>query len=613
MITNKNEINVYFNKDKSNDLDESSFNILWSGYSVKENNLSILSYIEKNDIFLRDLFLNYLFEIKNNIIENNSNISKILIEKNLHIWWITKIEEKSYYKQPKLFECLKILALKKIIEDRNITKVNLFNPNIDIKNVIKEICVKKRIILKSYNQINKYNTFIILYKLLRSFYHYFKFILPRLFFIFKRNKYLNNNNQLVLFDFLNYYNYENFKDKKTYNSEYWGGLTNYLSNNNIKIAWIHTFYKNKKISNVRKAESLLNNIKDRNQEHALLDSYINFDVIFNTLLIYFKSLYFSIFTLNKKKLFFSKSININFWDILKDDFFDSFIGPDLIINSFYFFLFRNIMPKINKNINAFYICENQSIEKSLIFNWKRNSKNKVFAIQNSTVRFWDLRYAELNQKSLLQKQKFNLLYDKLLVNGEQSYDILTYNKFYLNFIGKVEAFRYELFLNQKIKLNYSNSNKKELKILIIGDASDYINSNLLNYFLKLQSTKQKFLIYFKPHPLSKIYKKNKYNKFFIENDKIINLINKYDLFITSNTTSASLDLFLLNVNVFVMLDNNIPNFSPVRNNSGVKFFNESDNFINMINENKFKSSNSISNSLYYSSNYNLFTKYIDDR
>ena len=51
MNLNKTEINVYFNN-KYTDLDKTCFNLLWNGYSHEENNLSIISYIEKNDIFI---------------------------------------------------------------------------------------------------------------------------------------------------------------------------------------------------------------------------------------------------------------------------------------------------------------------------------------------------------------------------------------------------------------------------------------------------------------------------------------------------------------------------------------------------------------------------------
>ena len=120
--------------------------------------------------------------------------------------------------------------------------INLFYANSDIVNSIKDICSNKEIYLKSFKQKNKYNYFNIIYKFLRSIYHFFKFILPRIFFIFKPNQHLNNDNKLILFDFFNYYNYENIKNKNVYESEYWGGLTKYLSQNKINFAWIHIFY-----------------------------------------------------------------------------------------------------------------------------------------------------------------------------------------------------------------------------------------------------------------------------------------------------------------------------------------------------------------------------------
>ena len=269
------------------------------------------------------------------------------------------------------------------------------------------------------------------------------------------------------------------------------------------------------------------------------------------------------------------------------------------------------MQYINYNSNAFFICENQSIEKSLIYNWKKKSKNKIFAIQNSTVRFWDLRYSEFSDKSLIQKKQLNLLYDKLLINGEISNKILINNQYYSKYIDKVEAFRYEPFFN--IKTNFKNKlDKSNLKILIVGDAADYINLNLLDYFLKYNQSRYNLKIYFKPHPLSNLHLRSKYSTFLIENNTLINCSNKYDYFVTSNTTSASLDLIFLQVNLFVMLDSKIPNFSPVRKFSEVKFFNQFDNFKNILIETKFKHSNLISNSLYYSPDYKFFTKYIYD-
>ena len=113
------------------------------------------------------------------------------------------------------------------------------------------------------------------------------------------------------------------------------------------------------------------------------------------------------------------------------------------------------MSKINKNSNGFFICENQSIEKCLVFNWNNKTKKNIYGIQNSTVRYWDLRYSEFKDKSLLDKKFHGVLYSKLLLNGQLSENVINTNEYYKKYIGKIEAFRYEnIKILISIKINY---------------------------------------------------------------------------------------------------------------------------------------------------------------
>ena len=61
-----------------------------------------------------------------------------------------------------------------------------------------------------------------------------------------------------------------------------------------------------------------------------------------------------------------------------------------------------------------------------------------------------------------------------------------------------------------------------------------------------------------------------------------------------------------------MLDNHILNLSPIRNLEGSIFFSDKDNFFDLMNKKKNIHSNLLFNSLYYSSKYQLFMKYIND-
>ena len=107
-------INLYFNTTKSIK-NSAETNLLWDGYSNEINNYPIIEYIEKNDNFLKNKYSEYIYEIKEKIINKNPYLKKLFLKYQFHIWWISKIEEKSYYKQPEIFECIKLLALNQMI------------------------------------------------------------------------------------------------------------------------------------------------------------------------------------------------------------------------------------------------------------------------------------------------------------------------------------------------------------------------------------------------------------------------------------------------------------------------------------------------------------------
>lgn len=606
-----NSLNIFFKNEKYNKL-SNSLNILWNGYSNSNNKLSLISYIEKNDNIFKNLYLEYLYELKKNILNEKHPISNLLINKRFHLWWMSKIEEKSFYKQSQIYECIKVIALKKIIEKNNFKEINLFNADNEVKIFIRELAKEKDIIFNSINDTSKFNPYNIkVVRVLRSLFNFLRFIYDRRLLIFRKKTKIKLNYKIVLFDFFNYYDLNSLKKNKIYKSIYWRSLTKNLFQNKIPILWVHTFYKNNDIKNINIASKLLSEANNHYQNNILLDSFINLSVITRTLIIYIKSAILFLITRNKKKLFYVKSLNLNLWHLLKNDFHDAFYGPDLIINTFYFYLYEKCMSKINKNSNGFFICENQSIEKCLVFNWNNKTKKNIYGIQNSTVRYWDLRYSEFKDKSFLDKKFHGVLYSKLLLNGQLSENVINTNEYYKKYIGKIEAFRYENIKN----INFNKNkllNKIHYKILIIGDSSDLINTNLLNYFNNYLYSNNKIKFYFKPHPLSNIHLKSKYSDFFIEKENITDCLEKYNYFVTSNATSASLELYLLNANLFVMLDNHILNLSPIRNLEGSIFFSDKDNFFDLMNKKKNIHSNLLFNSLYYSSKYQLFMKYIND-
>jgi surface carbohydrate biosynthesis protein (TIGR04326 family) len=143
-------------------------------------------------------------------------------------------------------------------------------------------------------------------------------------------------------------------------------------------------------------------------------------------------------------------------------------------------------------------------------------------------------------------------------------------------IINLEALRF-LYLN-----NVTSSDNNSLKyytdthlILIAGDYDNNSNISLLNIFSKVKkSLRDRFQIIFKPHPGSDSLLQFDFSNFNViqVEDPMSDLLNDCDILCSSNSTSTSIEAYLVNKKVLVFLDKNQLNLSPLKNVPGVLFF-----------------------------------------
>ena len=92
-----------------------------------------------------------------------------------------------------------------------------------------------------------------------------------------------------------------------------------------------------------------------------------------------------------------------------------------------------------------------------------------------------------------------------------------------------------------------------------------------------------YLFTFKPHPASKF----KYNFNFplkCTNDKLNNLLHTHDIIVTTNSTSAVVDAYIMNKRVLQLINYGTLNFSPFYNIDNNIFFSNSDQlFLKLLN------------------------------
>lgn len=87
--------------------------------------IDLFEYIDKNSKFLKEQYLNIIFDLSN-LTLNNQPLKNQLYFQDYSLWEMSLIQEKNIYKNRCIFKTIKYLALKKIIEENKNKNIEIF-------------------------------------------------------------------------------------------------------------------------------------------------------------------------------------------------------------------------------------------------------------------------------------------------------------------------------------------------------------------------------------------------------------------------------------------------------------------------------------------------------
>jgi surface carbohydrate biosynthesis protein (TIGR04326 family) len=256
------------------------------------------------------------------------------------------------------------------------------------------------------------------------------------------------------------------------------------------------------------------------------------------------------FEINRKYYFF---YNLN-----KELFISSFSGYTLLQNLLWIKIFDNLLSKTNKYSFGIFLFENQPWEKALITSWKKYKHGKLIGYSHTTINYWHLNYFNSREYNLSNDfKKFSP--DYIAVSSKISENFLKNQFIKSNKIIKVEALRYH-WIND----DYSNFKNKDQIILFLGDYKNSVNNELIDILGKIKNDlkNQGFKILFKPHPATSISNFDK--SIEIVNDDLQYLVKKITIVVSSNTTSAIIEVLSHGLHCFLFKDRNNLDLSPVK-------------------------------------------------
>ena len=521
----------------------------------------------------------------------------------------SRIYEKSIWKSP-VFDAIKLLALEEILQEINPKKIIYLGNSIELHKSFEILCNNLGILYNSkikrpFRRLKPYDGKLsFLPEVVKALFHliYRSKNLIR----YKKRKDMQgpNGEENVLFclPFTNFNDHELKKNK--YRSEFITNLPELIKDFNFNTIWLHYFVRSQKYTNDIEAINALNlMLSNRGEDdHRLLGEYANLLTLIRTFVKWLKITLISIVVKTPLESFQPHNSQVSLWPIMKNDWYRSLRGPDLINNLIYYDLFNIALKNINPQQFGFILYENQGFEKIFAYLWHKHNHGKLIGMIHSTVRFWDLRFsANFLIDSFSQP-------DILAVNGNGALNELKASGYQMDKLIKVEALRYG-YLTDTMKQNLINSEPSS-KILVLGDYISFDTDELMNLIANsVLKFNRNIVIHFKPHP-NYSFEASKYPNLNIvfEKEELRNLIPRFSLAITTNKTTASIETYIGGLKTIVMLNNNDLNFSPLRGVDGVSFVSCEEDLVKAINEKENLKKNEILDYFFIDPNFKLWKK-----
>jgi hypothetical protein len=406
--------------------------LMWSRtHTNKQNVICLTEYVETNDEFMQNTYLEYFDKIY------RENFSKISISDYL---MRSKLYECSFMTSGNFDNRIKLMAVNQI-------RKSLANPKIKIESRIAKYDIDKELQNIHLNKINNIPRIFLLMclNILESYLYVFKLLLRRVpnnkSASRERKKLDITSNNIVFIGYGAHYIDESI------NTKYWAGLSEVLDGTNLNPLWVDLHINNETRREKYKSE----------QNKLLLDVFISrwetFSILFSVTYNFFA---LSLLLLTRQyKL-------VGFW--LDKEIIKSILGKQATEGKILENCFTNLFNLFhNKSVNVIYLMEGQAWERTLnrLFRQNTSEGSYIAGYVHAAAFNWDLRF---KAASYFDQEKFLPLH--ILVNNSISKFTLS-NLYPHSTCIEVEALRSQLTKKKISNRCLTGSNK----VLISGDYS----------------------------------------------------------------------------------------------------------------------------------------------
>ncbi len=565
--------------------------LCWQSYAQRDAVVSVPRYLEVHADRIRRKYLAFIHDLAEHRVAGTRVVEHLDLGDGFSLWWMTLLAEKSPLKSPRIYDCLRLIALEEMVLESRPSLLTLVSADRALAQATRRLCENLKIefryrmplgVAQKWSTRRIYDALPGTLKGLLSLRH-----VARRWRLWKLRKpeWFGGENAIFICSYFIHLDLR-LCAQGQFRSRQWEDLPKVVHDGGKRINWIQHFLFSATVPTVKTGISWLRGFNDdaRNQGyHAFLDSYLTLragvGALKNWLWLIAVSWrlrkFDSAFTLNESAVWL--------WPLLRSDWQSSLTGPVAVSNCLWIALFDAALSDMPRQGLGFYLCENQNWEKALLRAWRRHGHGRIVGVQHSTAPFWHLYYAD-DPRCFNSDEAFTPPQpDQLAVNGAAARKALANTGYPVEKLVEVEALRYlnlagvvgrhTIASARRVSENSPGSRVPAIKVLILGDM---IPASMRHLLLLMEAAMERlptgFQLTLKPHPGYSV-DLTQYPRLLADEtrDALGEILDAYDVAVAANSTSASIDAYLAGLSVIIALDGDELNLSPLRGQSGIRF------------------------------------------
>src|ERR1700689_4429772 len=114
--------------------------LCWQSYTEGDAISSIPRYLEDNAARIRQKYLAFIHDLGERRIASKRVVDHLDIGDGFSLWWMTHLAEKSPLKSPRIYDCLRLIALEEMLAIVRPSQLTLFTFDRELAQAMRRLC-----------------------------------------------------------------------------------------------------------------------------------------------------------------------------------------------------------------------------------------------------------------------------------------------------------------------------------------------------------------------------------------------------------------------------------------------------------------------------------------